>query len=189
MIVISLILFFIILIVALISLHNKIIRNDNAVKRGWASVITQEREKNKLLPSLEKEVSRFYDHESDVLTKITSLRAAIDGLSETDINHQTLSEVEKLSKQLHTQFSIIMENYPELKASDVTIKMMDQLANQQANISAALRIFNQNVELFNNAIMTFPGSLINKSFAHKTPYQPFYDDQANEGFDYHPTKN
>lgn len=57
---------------------------------------------------------------------------------------------------------------------------------QQQNISAAIRIFNSNVEDFNNGIEMFPNSLVNSLFNKKHKLATFRDTQADSGFEYRP---
>lgn len=63
---------------------------------------------------------------------------------------------------------------------------MREVTEQQENIGAAIRIFNQNVEAFNTGIEVFPGSLINSLFAKKTRLKTFTDSEAQAGFEYSP---
>ncbi|MFP3480741.1 LemA family protein, partial [Burkholderia sp. SIMBA_057] len=79
-----------------------------------------------------------------------------------------------------------VENYPELKASETYQKLMREITDQQENIGAAIRIFNQNVEDFNNGIEVFPNSLVNSMLNHKEKIKTFSDSQAEEGFEYKP---
>ncbi len=55
----------------------------------------------------------------------------------------------------------VVENYPELKANDIYLKMMNEIEEQNENVGAAISIFNRNVELFNNHIQIFPNNIVN----------------------------
>jgi LemA protein len=61
---------------------------------------------------------------------------------------------------------------------------MREIAEQQENIGAAIRIFNQNVKDFNNGIEVFPNSLVNSLLNKKTRVTPFHDSEAEAGFEY-----
>lgn len=80
----------------------------------------------------------------------------------------------------------VAENYPVLKASDLYRGLMAEIAEQQQNISAAIRIFNSNVEDFNNGIEMFPHSLVNSLFNKKHKLATFNDTQAESSFEYRP---
>lgn len=64
--------------------------------------------------------------------------------------------------------------------------MMREIAEQQENVGAAITIFNRNVELFNNSIQMFPGSLVNGLLNKKPAVTPFSDTEASSAFDYKP---
>jgi LemA protein len=63
---------------------------------------------------------------------------------------------------------------------------MREIAEQQENVGAAIRIFNQNVEDFNNGIEQFPNSVINNMLNKKEKLNTFRDEEAESGFEYKP---
>ncbi|MCB2384928.1 MULTISPECIES: LemA family protein [Oceanospirillaceae] len=179
----------VILLVAVVVIYNGIIGKFNAVDRAWASVLTQERQKNKIIPHVEKLVEEYKLHESSVLADVTRLRNSIDELgkqSSAAPDTVRLAEAERHTASLLQGLKVAVEAYPELKASDLYMKLMAEISEQQEQIGAALRIFNRNVEEFNNAIQMFPGSLVNSLLNHKQPVQSFTDAEAQDGFDYKP---
>ncbi len=174
------------LIIFIILIYNGIISRMNAVERGWANVITQERQKNKIIPHLEQIVEQYKLHESSVLTKITELRSALQEISSNKIDVDSLSKIEHKTTELLRGFNLSVEDYPDLKASETYLKLMKEISEQQENIGAAIRIFNQNVEIFNNGIEIFPNSIVNSLFTKKEKINTFTDLQASGGFDYSP---
>ena len=179
----------VLLLFAVIGIYNGIVGKFNAVDRAWASVLTQERQKNKIIPYVEKLVEEYKLHESSVLADVTRLRNSIAELanpSSTTPDTAKLAQAEKYTASLLQGLKVAVEAYPELKASDLYLKLMAEISEQQEQIGAALRIFNRNVEEFNNAIQMFPGSLVNSLLNHKQPLQSFTDSEAQAGFDYKP---
>lgn len=63
---------------------------------------------------------------------------------------------------------------------------MAEIADQQENVNGAVAIFNLNVELHNNGIEQFPGSLVNSLLNKRQPITPFNDKEAQAQFDYQP---
>ncbi|MDX3774860.1 LemA family protein [Chromatiaceae bacterium AAb-1] len=173
-----------ILAVIIIVIYNGIITRLNAVERAWANVITQERQKNKIIPALEQLTEQYQLYESGVMTQITELRSALQNLSADDVNTASLAQAEQKTTNLIKGLQVAVENYPELKASETFSNLMREISNQQENIGAAIRIFNQNVEDFNNGIETFPNSLVNRQFNRKQKIQTFTDSEAEQGFEY-----
>ena len=83
----------------------------------------------------------------------------------------------------------MVENYPELKANDIYLKMMNEIEEQNENVGAAISIFNRNVELFNNHIQVFPNNIVNTMTVGKKAVRPFRDATALQNFDYRPNFN
>lgn len=175
-----------VIIIGSIAIYNSIINKMNAVERGWADVITQERQKNKTLPNLEKIAEQYASYESGLQTQITELRSALQRLTADKMDLATLAETEKRTTSLLNNLYAVSENYPDLKASELFNNLMREIAEQQDNIAAAIRIFNQNVEDFNNTIQIFPNSLVNSLFNKKSKLQTFTDSEAQDGFEYKP---
>jgi LemA protein len=166
--------------------YNGIISRKNAVERGWAGVITQERQKNKILPELEKVVKEHKEFEPSVLTDITRLRSGIDGLSDNAIETGKLKDIEKQAAAVIKGIQVSMEAYPDLKTSGLMEKLMREISEQQENVGAAIRIFNQNVEMFNSGIEVFPNNIVNTLLNKEKKINIFDDKEASAGFDYKP---
>lgn len=175
------------LIGAIIYLYNGIVQSRNAVERAWADVITWERKKNKTFPKLEELARHYTGFEETVMTKVAELRSALANLSES-VDPAALAAVEQQTTALLKGINIAVEAYPDLKASGVLESVMRELSELQHNIAAAITIFNRNVESFNNAIQTFPGSLVNTFFNHEKKIRPFTDREAQAGFEYKPLR-
>lgn len=169
-----------------IGTYNGIINRKNAVKRAWADVMTQERQKNKILPELEKAVEQYSALEEGLQTKITELRAEMTKLSSDSPDAKQLEQVERLSERVMGGIKVAVENYPDLKASELFNNLMREIAEQQDQIGAAIRIFNFNVEVFNNGIQNFPANMVNGTLNREQEVATFSDSQAQEGFEYRP---
>lgn len=169
-----------------IGIYNAIINRKNAVKRAWADVMTQERQKNKILPELEKAVGQYSEFEKGLQTKITELRSMLGNLSNDTPDANKLQEVEKLSESVLSGIRVSVEAYPELKASDLFNNLMREITEQQEHIGAAIRIFNYNVEQFNNGIQNFPANMVNGVLNKESQIDTFSDSEAASGFEYKP---
>lgn len=172
--------------VIILVIYNGIIARMNAVERAWANVITEERQKNKIIPTLEGLVDQYKLHESSVLKDVTALRSALQELSSDTVNTEHLAAAEAKTSALLKGLNVVVENYPGLKASEVFNNLMREIAEQQENVGAAIRIFNQNVEDFNNGIEQFPNSVINNMLNKKEKLNTFRDEEAESGFEYKP---
>lgn len=175
-----------IVITSVIVIYNSIIRRMNAVARAWTDVVVQERQKNNVLPQLENLVAGYKEYETDILTQITRLRTDLKRLDTGKMDFRALADAHHDTTTLLNGIYAIAENYPVLKASGLYRGLMTEIAEQQQNTGAAIRIFNRNVEDFNNGIEIIPHSLVNRMFSKKRKLSIFNDSQAAGGFEYHP---
>ena len=176
----------VLVVIVVISIRNNIIRHHNASIRAWSDVASFERQKLKILDGLAPLVEQYAQFEQSTLTQVTELRQNIMNLSINDTDIGRLQQIEALSKQLMQSLNVVVENYPELKANQIYLKMMHEIEEQNENVGAAITIYNRNVEVFNNYIQVFPNNMINTATAAKKPIRPFRDNNVTQNFDYRP---
>lgn len=177
---------FMVLIVWGIFIRNNIVRYFNATRRAWAEVANFEAQKAKILEGLERVLSQYTQFEKSTLEKVTELRQQILNLNMNNADVSQLQHIEKLSQDLMKNLNVVVENYPELKADQLYLTMMDDIQEQNQNVGAAITIFNRNVEAFNNTIQIFPNNVINTLTLSKKPIRPFSDLILLKNFNYRP---
>ena len=67
---------------------------------------------------------------------------------------------------------LTLENYPELKANEQFLNLQKNLTKMENQIQAARRIYNNEVEKYNNLINIFPNNMLASIFKFKS--QDFY---------------
>ncbi|WP_180110504.1 MULTISPECIES: LemA family protein [unclassified Acinetobacter] len=183
-------LIFVLIIIALvigaIMIRNSIVRHHNATIRAWSDVASYERQKIKILDGLQPLVEQYSNFEQGTLAKVTELRQNIMNLNVNSTDVSQLQRIEALNQDLMRSLNVVVENYPELKANDIYLKMMNEIEEQNENVGAAITIFNRNVELFNNHIQVFPNNIINTLLLSKKAVRPFRDQAVSQNFDYRP---
>ncbi|SDY44389.1 LemA family protein [Acinetobacter kyonggiensis] len=173
-------------IVACVMIRNNIVRHHNASIRAWSDVASYERQKIKILDGLQPLVEQYSNFEKGTLEKVTELRQNILNLNVNNTDVSQLQRIESLNKELMHSLNVVVENYPELKANEIYLKMMNEIEEQNENVGAAITIFNRNVELFNNHIQIFPNNIVNTMTLGKKAIRPFRDQAATQNFDYRP---
>ena len=146
-----------ILLVAVVSLYNTLIRKRNAVDMADGSVNVNLKKRFDLLPNLVTVVEKYAAHEKEVLTKVTELRKVMN----------TSNPSPEVSDQIAKMMGSIMvtvENYPELKANTNFLQLQAAWNECEEQISASRRFFNTAVTDYNNAIQVFPNSIIANMF-------------------------
>jgi len=94
-------------------IYNRLVRLKNYVMEAWSGIDVQLKKRHDLIPRLVETVQGYASHERNLLEVITSLRT--QGMSASSVKDTETAEV-GLSKALGKLF-VIVENYPELKAS------------------------------------------------------------------------
>lgn len=174
------------LVILAIMIRNTIVRHHNASIRAWSDVASYERQKIKILDGLQILVEQYSSFEQGTLEKVTELRRNILNLNINSTDVSQLQRIESLNQELMRSLNVVVENYPELKANEIYLKMMNEIEEQNENVGAAITIFNRNVELFNNYIQVFPNNIINTLTLSKKAIRPFRDQAATQNFDYRP---
>lgn len=146
------------LVVWPVSTYNRFVRLRNAIAQAGGSIDAVLKQRFDLLPNLAETVKRYAAHESSVLTQVTAMRGgkqSYDELSAAEKN-----EFANRSLLGIRDFYAVAEQYPELKASDHFMHLQRTLNEQEEQISAARRTYNAMVTEYNNAIQSFPASVI-----------------------------
>lgn len=177
-------LFFIVIILGALYIRNQIVMQFNATQRAWADVISYERQKIQTLDELQRVIEQYSQFEQSTLTQVIALRQNIMNLNANDSTQ--IQQIEDMSRELIKSLNIVVENYPELKANQMYMQMMQDISIQNGNVSAGITIFNRNVEWFNNYIQIFPNNWVNTLFTGKKALRPFQDYKAQQNFNYKP---
>lgn len=174
-----------------IIIHNGIVTRHNAVKRAWANVINRQRRKDKTFPDLEEIANRAAGIEIDMLKEVTALRSSIKDMDKgsaagAEFNYGAMAAAEAATKNIQSGLHLAVEAYPDLKASQLYNNLMKELSEMQEDTTAAISLFNHDVESFNNGLQVFPNNLVNSMVSKRTVIQEFSDAEASEAFDYKP---
>lgn len=142
--------------IALISANNNLVSMEAEVDAALANIDTNLQRRADLIPNLVNTVKGYAAHEKEALDSVTEARAQLAGAS-------TVEEKAAADSQLTAALNnllVIVENYPDLKASANFTQLADELAGTENRIAVARRDYNTAVQNFNTAIRKFPNSLV-----------------------------
>jgi LemA protein len=145
-----------IIVVAVVSLYNSLVRRRNAVEQAFGTIDVQLTQRYDLIPKLVETVKQFMTHERSLLEDIVRLRSQA-------MNGRTTAEKVGANNELTAalgQLSVQVENYPQLRSSDTFVHLQRSLNEVEEQLAAARRSYNAAVTDYNNAVETFPGSLV-----------------------------
>lgn len=146
----------VVLVIAWISINNGIVRAANKCDNAWATIDAQLQRRNDLVPNLVETVKGYAAHESGTLEAVTAARGAVATAATPEAKMEAAG---KLTNALRGLLAVA-ENYPDLKANANFQQLQSELADTENRISYARMSYNDVVMEYNNAIQTFPGSLV-----------------------------
>jgi LemA protein len=179
----------IVLILLLVGLaqYNGIITKFTAVEKSVGDLNSQYQRRTTLLNNLIEAVKGEANYEKSTLKDIVDARsrASNGGAPVLDPKNLTQAQIDEFNKRAASDqrmISVIVENYPNLRATDAYQKLMDETTGTENRVSVYRERFNQSVMDYNLAVTRFPGVLFAKLFGYS---QKAYF-QGNPGSDQEP---
>ena len=142
--------------ISLISTNNNLVSMETKVDAALANIDTNLQRRADLIPNLVNTVKGYAAHEQAALDSVTAARAQLAGAS-------TVGEKAEADSALTAALNnllVIVENYPDLKASANFTQLADELAGTENRIATARRDYNNAVQEYNTAIRKFPANLV-----------------------------
>ncbi|MEO5656823.1 MAG: LemA family protein [Nitrospiria bacterium] len=136
--------------------YNRLVQMDESIKAAWAQIDNQLQRRADLIPNLVNTVKGYAAHEREIMTHLADARARLAGARTPQ---DAIAANEQLSGAL-ARLLVIVEQYPQLKADQTFIRLMDELAGTENRIAVERRRYNEEVQAYNQARRRFPGSLV-----------------------------
>ena len=149
-----------VLVIYILVFYNIIIKHLNSLKHSKSLIEVYLNQRFDLIPNLIKCVKEYTVYEERLFEKITELRT--DYIKNKELMSAGFLDIE-LNKTL-----LFLENYPDLKANEQFLNLQKNLTKMENQIQAARRIYNNDVEKYNNIINIFPNNILAKIFKFKT---------------------
>lgn len=178
-----------------IGVRNGIVSADQAVKKSWGNVEAAYQYRFDLIPNIVSTVKGYAAHESSTLQNVTDARVgrvnnagdelqSLADSTKAELNNPQLSAQQrqealtKFQREYSIYINAVHEAYPNLKASENYLAMQEVLSGTESRIKKAREDFNSAVEVYNNKILRFPGSLFGWGYTEKDMFKA--DDEASK---------
>ena len=145
----------VLLIIVFVFIYNKLVSLNVRCKNAYASIDNQLKRRADLIPNLVEVTKGYAKHESETLERIV--------LARTNSISEQAKQSEEVTKSLKSLLAV-SESYPELKANELFKNLQIELTGTEDKIAYARQFYNDSVQHFNTAIMTFPNNLIASMF-------------------------
>ena len=146
----------VILVIYFISLYNRLVRLRNTRENAFADIDVQLKQRHDLIPQLVATVKAYATHEKETLERVITARNQALGASTID---DKIAAENSLSQAL-SGLKLVVERYPDLKANQNFLQLQEEIADVENKLAAVRRYFNSATREYNNAVQTFPSSIV-----------------------------
>ena len=176
----------VILLVVGVTIFNKLVRTRNQAKNGFAQIDVQLKRRHDLIPNLVEATKRYLTHEEETLARVISARNHAQSLQDSSehqpesLEHMALfAKAEGMLSKALSQFSAVVEAYPELKADSIIKDLTEELTNTENRIGFARQHYNDSVMFYNNDREVFPNNIISTTFNFRPLSQLVFADKES----------
>jgi LemA protein len=156
----------VLLVVWVIVTYNRLVHSRNAYQQAFAQIDVQLTRRHTLIPNLVETAKGYLKHERDTLDAVVSARSrAIDAQPAAAANPgdptamQALADAENTLTMALGQLFVVSEAYPQLKANQNMLQLMEELTSAENRVAFARQHYNDSVMHYNNRRETVPASM------------------------------
>ncbi len=144
--------------------YNRLVQLDEGVDNAWSQVENVYQRRADLIPNLVATVKGAKEFEQETLTQVVEARAKVGQVNfQTAPDAAQLGQFEAAQSQLSSALSrllVVVERYPELKATEAFRDLQAQLEGTENRISVERKRFNDATLHYNKTRRQFPTILL-----------------------------
>jgi LemA protein len=138
--------------------YNGLVSADVAVSQQWSEVRNQYQRKYDLIPNLVEVTKDYMSYEAGLLVNLTKARTEWTNALSQSIDKQ-IAAGQGLDAVVG-QWLATVENYPDLKANQVVLGLMDELSGSENRIAVARGRFIEATADYNRQVRSFPSNVV-----------------------------
>lgn len=153
-----------------ITTYNKFVNAEEKMTQAWSQVENVYQRRLELIPNLTEVVKAYSNYENTTLVEVVEKRAS--SVVTTTAGPESMTQEQLLQFEESQQLLgdavndviVSLENYPELKAMETYQTFIAQYEGSENRILVERKRYNEMVKNYNQSILSFPNSLIAKTF-------------------------
>jgi LemA protein len=156
-----------------VGIFNKLVQLRNRFINAFAQIEVQLKRRYDLIPNLVETAKSYMEHERETLEAVVAARnAAAKGLAAVagdPANADAISELAGAEATLAgtmSKFSMVMEDYPDLKANENMMQLSEELTSTENKVAFSRQAFNDQVMAYNTYKQSFPAIILAGMFGH-----------------------
>jgi len=139
--------------------YNGLVKRELEVDRAWSDIEVQYQRRFDLIPNLVNTVKGYAGFEERVITEVTAARSRWQGAVGTGNVNEAVAAANQFEGALGRLIAVA-ENYPDLKASQTYLSLMDELAGTENRVAVARSRYNEAATSYNYAVRRIPTNII-----------------------------
>lgn len=159
-----------IVIFVVISVFNSLVKLKNRCDNAFAQIEVQLKRRYDLIPNLVETAKGYMSHEKETLEAVVSARntakSALDKLASNPNAMGELAGAESSLQSAMGNFNLVMEAYPDLKASQNMMSLQEELSSTENKVAFARQAFNDAVMAYNTYKQSFPAVIMAAGMGH-----------------------
>lgn len=156
-----------------IAIFNKLVTLKNRYKNAFAQIEVQLKRRYDLIPNLVETAKGYLKHERQTLESVVAARneasrmlsTAAAAPGDAEAMKGLMGAEGKLSGAM-MNLKMVMEAYPDLKASQNMMQLSEELTTTENKVSFARQAFNDQVMAYNTYKQSFPPTYFASMFGH-----------------------
>ena len=156
-----------------VGIFNTLVSLKNRFENAFAQIEVQLKRRYDLIPNLVETAKGYIKHERETLEAVVAARnSAADMLSNAAADPgnaeamKSLAGAESKLAGAMMNFKMVMEAYPDLKASDNMMQLSEQLTTTENKVSFSRQAYNDQVMAYNTYKQSFPQTFFAAQFGH-----------------------
>ena len=155
-VVVALLLIVIIFVCWYISTANTFRRLEQNVEEAESGIDVALTKRFDSLTKMLETTKGYAKHEAETLENTIKWRSGLPKNASMEDKQAFASQLSQVEKGLN----VVVEQYPQLKAEAVFAKLQSAIMDSEEHLQAARRLYNSNVKIINQRIVSFPGSWV-----------------------------
>ena len=151
---------FIIVIIVLIIIwyivtSNKLNRSIVKIDEALSGIDVALTKRYDVLTKMIEVVKSYAKHEKETLFEVIKLRK--------DMSIKEINDANRVMDENFRKINVVAESYPELKSSENYKTLQQSIVDVEEHLQASRRLYNSNVSLYNQLLVSFPTSIVAKN--------------------------
>lgn len=152
------------LIAWITGINNKLVTKEEVVNQQWANVENVYQRRLDLIPNLVNTVKGVANFEQQTLTAVIEARAKATSvqINPKNLDEGSLQKFQEAQNGVSAalgRLMVVVEKYPELKATQNFLELQAQLEGTENRITVERMKFNEAAQAFNTYLRKFPNSI------------------------------